>query len=85
MELLNRLPINKMNQGEAIKRAEKFLTDEGHRYGICLGAEVKLNYPRETWEVEFAYEGMQERSHTTDPPSIVIAVNEHRVSVASLM
>jgi hypothetical protein len=64
-----------MNRDEAIKLAEDFIAREGYRHGKCLGAEVRSNCEERTWEVEFAYEGLQERSQTTDPPSIVIAVD----------
>lgn len=76
-----------MNRDEAIKLAVDFLADDSYRHGKCLSAEIASGYEEETWEVEFAYEGLDERSETTDPPSIVIVVDlkGENVRLASLM
>lgn len=58
----------------AVELAERMMKDRGYRHGSCLGARL-INGASETWQVEFAYEGMTDRSATTDPPSIVLAVN----------
>ena len=58
----------------AVELAERMMKDRGYGYGICLGASLK-DGASESWQVEFAYEGMTDRSSTTDPPSIILAVN----------
>jgi len=76
-----------MNRDNAIKLAVNFLSNDGYKHGRCLSAEIVSGYDEETWEVEFAYEGLDSRSETTDPPSIVIAVDSKgkNVRLASLM
>ena len=76
-----------MNRDDAIKVAVDFLGNDGYRHGRCLSVEIVSGYDVETWEVEFAYEGLDKRSETTDPPSIVIAVDFkcENVRLASLM
>jgi len=76
-----------MNREDAIMEAERFMTSGGHEHGKCLRAEVSPKYSSATWEIEFAYAGMDDRSPTTDPPSIVIIVdgNPANTRLASLM
>lgn len=76
-----------MKREDAIKLAADFLGDNCHRHGGCLSADIASTYDEPTWEIEFAYEGMNERSETTDPPSIVIAVDfkGNNVRLATLM
>jgi hypothetical protein len=76
-----------MKRDDAIKLAVDFLGHDRHRHGKCLSAEIASGYDEPTWEIEFAYEGLNERSETTDPPSIVIAVdfNGNNVRLATLM
>ena len=64
-----------MTKDKAIEQASAFITKDGYLHGACLAAIVSNRYEEETWEVEFAHEGMSERCQTTDPPSILIAVN----------
>lgn len=76
-----------MNRDDAIKLAMDHLSNDGYRHGKCLSAEIVSGYDEVTWEVEFAYEGLDSQSETTDPPSIVIAVDfkGENVRLASLM
>jgi hypothetical protein len=76
-----------MNRDDAIELASAFMTKDGYQHGKCLSAEIAPRHESETWEVEFAYEGMEERSPTTDPPSIVIAVESEsrEARLATLM
>ncbi|RYG63352.1 hypothetical protein EON80_21425 [bacterium] len=43
-------------------------------HGKCLSAKINSAYDKETWVVEFAYTGLEERSLTCDPPSIRVTV-----------
>lgn len=65
----------------AVDVAERFLASNGYRHGPCLAA-IRLG--ESTWEVEFAYEGLLDRSSTTDPPSIMLVVNLITEEVRSL-
>lgn len=58
----------------AVELAERMMKDRGYGHGACLGVSL-IDGAAEIWQVEFAYEGMTDRSATTDPPSIVLAVN----------
>jgi hypothetical protein len=58
----------------AVELAERMMRNEGYGHGLCLGVKLQ-NGAADLWEVEFAYEGMSDRSKTTDPPSIVLAVD----------
>ena len=58
----------------AVELAERMMKDRGYGHGACLGATLEKS-ATDTWRVEFAYEGMTDRSKTTDPPSIILAVN----------
>jgi len=58
----------------AIEIAERFMSDNNYQHGACLGASIVGLATGDCWEVEFAYEGLSNRSPTTDPPSIVLAV-----------
>ncbi len=68
----------------AVESAERHLTDNGYRHGPCLGARTVGPTSCDVWEVEFAYEGLLERSQTTDPASIVQAVHLKNEEVKSL-
>ncbi len=57
-----------------VELAKRMMKERGYGHGVCLGATLKKG-TAETWEVEFSYEGMADRSTTTDPPSIILAVN----------
>jgi len=68
----------------AVEVAERFMSRNGYGHGICLGASVKQDAAAENWEVEFAYEGLMNRSPTSDPPSIVLLVNLKTEDVSTL-
>ena len=76
-----------MRRNEAIELASAFIINEGNRHGRCLSAQIVSHYKNETWEVEFAYDGMEERSPTTDPPSLIIAVesSSRKANLVTLM
>ncbi|MGB7328766.1 MAG: hypothetical protein WBD31_28065 [Rubripirellula sp.] len=57
----------------AVELAERMMKERGYKHGTCLGAKLEKG-DEDLWHVEFAYEGMADRSQTTDPPSIVLAV-----------
>ena len=59
----------------AVEIAERSMRKDGYGHGPCLGATLRGGSSAEEWEVEFAYEGMETRSRTTDPPSIVLLVD----------
>ncbi|MEO8497434.1 MAG: hypothetical protein ABI614_20375 [Planctomycetota bacterium] len=71
----------------AVELAERHMLDNGFRSGPCLGARTIGPSSAEIWEVEFAYEGLLERSPTTDPASIMLAVNlkDEEVTTEELM
>lgn len=71
----------------AVEIAERTMRKDGYRHGPCLGATLRRDAATEQWEVEFAYEGMENRSKTTDPPSIVLVVdlNSEKVQSVNLM
>jgi YD repeat-containing protein len=71
----------------AVEAAERFMAKNGYASGTCLGARLTGESMAENWEVEFAYDGLEDRSQTTDPPSIVLLVNlkTEEVSTAELM
>jgi hypothetical protein len=50
------------------------MKERGYRHGACLGAILEAG-TSDLWRIEFAYEGMESRSETTDPSSIVLSVN----------
>jgi hypothetical protein len=58
----------------AIDLAERSMKDRGYCHGPCLSASLRRGSSNE-WEIEFAYEGKNDRSQTTDPPSIVLLVD----------
>lgn len=68
----------------AVEIAERAMLKDGYRHGPCLGAKLQQDASAEKWEIEFAYEGMEKRSKTTDPPSIVLLVNLDSEEVRSV-
>ena len=68
----------------SISIAERSLRRDGYGHGPCLGATLREYASTEKWEVEFAYEGMEIRSKTTDPPSIVLLVDLSSEEVQSV-
>jgi hypothetical protein len=68
----------------AVDVAEQFLDTNGYGHGPCLAAILKGDSTSDNWEVEFAYEGLIDRSPTTDPPSIVLNVNLKTAEVKTL-
>ncbi len=58
----------------AVELAERIMRERGYGHGPCLGATLKKG-SSDKWEIEFAYDGMSDRSETTDPPSIVLSVD----------
>lgn len=63
-----------MNREQAIEKASAFITKKGYRHGKCLSSRINPKYPKETWVVEFAYDGLEERCPTKDPGSIILEV-----------
>lgn len=59
----------------AVDIAEQFMEKNEYRHGACLSASLKHESGSDDWEVEFAYEGLANRSQTSDPPSIILIVN----------
>lgn len=68
----------------ALEIAERSMRKDGYGHGPCLGATLREDASTEKWEVEFAYEGMETRSRTTDPPSIVLLVDLSSQEVQSV-
>jgi hypothetical protein len=67
----------------AIAKAEDYMATQGYKHGPCIGAECRSLQTQAIWNIEFAYEGLNSRSETTDPPSIVLVVNLDQNSVRS--
>jgi hypothetical protein len=59
----------------AVGVAERFMENNEYHHGPCLSASLKGESGSDEWEVEFAYEGLVDRSLTSDPPSILLMVN----------
>ncbi|MCA9127701.1 MAG: hypothetical protein KDB22_11470 [Planctomycetales bacterium] len=68
----------------AVEVAERSMRKNGYVHGPCLGATLREDSSAEKWEVEFAYEGMETRSRTTDPPSILLVVDLSSQEVQSV-
>lgn len=68
----------------AVETAEHFMAKEGYAHGPCLSASLRGNADNDCWQVEFAYEGLMDRSATSDPASIVLLVNLKRDDVRSI-
>jgi hypothetical protein len=68
----------------AVEIAERFMRKDGYGHGPCIGATLREDVSTEKWEVEFAYEGMEVRSKTTDWPSIVLLVDLSSEDVQSV-
>ncbi len=58
----------------AVELAKRMMRERGYDHGPCLGATLNKG-STDKWQVEFAYDGMSDRSETTDPPSIVLSVD----------
>jgi hypothetical protein len=71
----------------AVEIAERSITNDGHGHGPCLSVRLVGDSSKDQWEVEFAYEGLADRSPTTDPSSIVLLVDlkTEEVTTVSLM
>jgi hypothetical protein len=80
--------VNLMSTGtkivSAVEIAVRHMKDHGYRHGPCLAAKILGLSTSDRWEVEFAYEGLTDRSPTTDPPSILLAVNLSAAEVTPL-
>jgi len=48
---------------------------ESRTSAILFGATLKGKASGAKWEVEFAYDGLESRGETTDPPSSVLLVD----------
>lgn len=68
----------------AVEIAGQYMRKDGYSHGPCLGATLREDSSNEEWEVEFAYEGMETRSRTSDPPSILLVVNLSTEEVQSV-
>ena len=60
-----------MKEETAIEIAEAYITGAGYAHGPRICTELTKG----NWRIEFAYEGLTERSPTTDPPSILLEVD----------
>jgi hypothetical protein len=67
----------------AVELAERMMRTQGYGHGVCLGASLQKG-ETDIWCIEFAYEGLDGRSETTDPPSIVLSVNLSSEEVRSV-
>ena len=59
----------------AVEVAERSMAKDGYGHGPCLSVRLMGDSSNDKWEVEFAYEGLTDRSPTTDPGSIVLLVD----------
>ena len=59
----------------AVEVAERSMAKDGYGHGPCLSVRLMGDSSNDKWEVEFAYEGLMDRSPTTDPNSIVLLVD----------
>ena len=59
----------------AVEVAERSMAKDGYGHGPCLSVRLIGDSSNDKWEVEFAYEGLIDRSPTTDPHSIVLLVD----------
>jgi hypothetical protein len=71
----------------AVEVAERSMVKDGYGHGPCLSVRLVGDSLKDRWEVEFAYEGLTDRSQTTDPSSIVLLVDlkTEEVSAVNLM
>jgi len=59
----------------AVEVAARSMANDGYGHGPCLSVRLMGDSSKDKWEVEFAYEGLTDRSPTTDPSSIVLLVD----------
>ena len=71
----------------AVEIAERSMANDRYSHGPCLSVRLVGDSPKDKWEVEFAYEGLADRSPTTDPSSIILLVDlkTGEVTTVSLM
>ena len=71
----------------AVEVAERSMAKDGYGHGPCLSVRLLGDSSNDKWEVEFAYEGLMDRSPTTDPSSIVLLVDlkTEKVTTVELM
>jgi len=71
----------------AAEIAERSMAKDGYGHGPHLCVRLVGDSSKDKWEVEFAYEGLADRSPTTDPCSIVLLVDlkTEEVTTISLM
>ena len=71
----------------AVEVATRSMSNDGYGHGPCLSVRLMGDSSKDKWEVEFAYEGLTDRSPTTDPSSIVLLVDlkTEEVSTVELM
>jgi hypothetical protein len=71
----------------AVEIVERSMAKDGYGHGPCLSVRLVGDSSKDKWEVEFAYEGLADRSPTTDPSSIVLLVDlkTEDVTTVSLM
>jgi len=68
----------------AAEIAERSMAKDGYGHGPCLSVRLIGDSSTDKWEVEFAYEGLTDRSPTTDPCSIVLLVDLKTEDVTTL-
>jgi hypothetical protein len=68
----------------AVEVAERSMVNDGYGHGPCLSVRLVGDASKDRWEVEFAYEGLTDRSQTTDPSSIVLLVDLKTAEVSTV-
>jgi len=68
----------------AAEIAERSMVKDGYRHGPCLSVRLVGDSSKDKWEVEFAYEGLTDRSPTTDPSSILLLVDLKTEEITTL-
>jgi hypothetical protein len=74
----------KFTSNDAILAAEEYMKLRNCGFGPCIAVVCKSTNEKQVWELEFAYEGMQTRSDTADPPCILLKVDMTGSSVSAV-
>jgi len=65
----------------AIEIVFKHMADQGYKHGPVIEAKESTTG---RWIVELAYDGLCDRSETSDPPSIVLSVGQTDSDIKAL-